>query len=322
MIYNILVSAKINRMPVTSHDIKEKAYELGFVLCGIAPSNVVSAEVAIGFSNYIADGRHAGMDYLARNIDKRFDVELLVEGAKSVICCAVSYNNPEPEGDGSGFYVARYARFRDYHDSIKDRLKVLGKWISDNSEVKPRMRCFVDTAPILEKYYAVEAGLGWIGNNNLLINPEYGSQLLLGEIVIDIELDYDSKMARDCGGCRMCLESCPMGAVSGEWSFDSNKCLSYHTIESKEPLPQDIVKQLGNKLFGCDDCQKACPYNRKAKHNVDPEFMFRFHGIGKEELLSMTEQEFAERFAATPLERAGLKRLKYIAGIIAECEMD
>lgn len=301
-------------MVIRSEQIKEYAAELGFVLCGISRAAPVSAEVAIGYSRYIVAGNHARMDYLSRNIEKRLDISQLVEGAQSVISCAVSYNNPEPfvASDGD-LYIARYARFTDYHEIIRGRLKLLADRISQHYKDKPCGRCFVDTAPLLEKYYARKGGLGWIGKNNLLINERYGSQILLGEIVIDKEFEYDQPVESACGDCQLCIESCPGGAINVEGEFDSNKCVSYHTIESKEPVPQAIVKALAGKVFGCDYCQRVCPYNQNAELNSDPELIFQYAGITRDELERITQEEFKRRFAGTAIVRAGLERMRYIA---------
>ncbi len=301
-------------MTLGSMKIKEYAADLGFVLSGISAAEPVTADVAINYSRYISSGKHARMDYLSRNIEKRFDVSLLVQGSKSVISCAVSYNdNCQTNNSNAELYIARYARFNDYHDTIRRRLKVLAKRITEHYPQKPYMRVFVDTAPLLEKFYAAKAGLGWIGKNNLLINKDYGSHLLLGEIVIDQEYDYDSPAPSHCGDCSLCLDSCPGGAISTGESFNANKCLSYHTIESKESIPTPIASALDNNVFGCDVCQAVCPYNRSAVVNTDPEFTPRFSGIEYNELLSMNEETFNRSFAGTPLTRAGLDRLQYIA---------
>ena len=295
-------------MAITSNKIKERAYELGFVLAGVTVAEPVDGQVAGYFRDYLSEKRYAGMGYMARNAEKRVDVSKLVEGARSVICCAASYNNPEGELEDEMLYVARYARFEDYHNIIRRKLKELAEWIA--SDLGCRYRVFVDTAPLLEKYYAAKAGLGWIGKNTLLINKDYGSRLLLGEVVVDVELDYDEPVDEGCGDCELCLRACPGGALLEGGKLDSNKCLSYQTIESSEKIPEDLAKKVGKRVFGCDSCQDVCPYNANAKLNVDPEFKDKFSGINKIELVNMSVDEFKSRFGDTPLSRAGLEKLR------------
>ncbi len=306
---------KIVVMALTSAKIKELAYEQGFVLAGIASAAAVEDLAADRLVEYINGEQNAGMGYLARNLEKRLDVTRLVDGARSVICCAVSYNNVNEDVNDELLYIARYARFGDYHNSIKRRLRKMVELIEQYCDSRPYTRVFVDTAPLLEKYYAVKAGLGWQGKNTLLLNKDYGSRLLLGEIVIDIELEYDEPVETGCGDCELCIRECPGGALLDGGKLDCKKCISYHTIESKELIPDDIAEQIGNRIFGCDSCQDICPYNINAKLNTDPEFMDRFVGISKGELATMSEKEFVNRFGDTPILRAGLARLKMIAGI-------
>ena len=300
-------------MALTSKIIKEQAYELGFVLAGIARAEPVDAQTIDWMSGYLKDQRFAGMSYLARNVEKRLDVTKLVEGAKSVICCAVSYNNIAVEESEDMLYVARYARFEDYHESLRQRLKKLVDAIEQYSDKRLFTRVFVDTAPLLEKYYASKAGLGWLGKNTLMLNKEYGSRLLLGEIVIDVDLDYDEPPEGSCGECDLCLQACPGQALLEGGKLDSTNCLSYHTIESKDTIPVSLSVKLGKRVFGCDSCQDVCPYNSDAKLNTDPEFMERFIGIAKSELVNMTEAEFNSRFGDTPISRAGLEKLRATA---------
>ncbi len=314
----VIVGYNRNTM-INSKQIKEKAIELGFALAGIAPAQVVSDRAAQGLYDHLALGNNAQMQYLTRNINKRLDVRELVPGARSVISCAASYKNEQAmndRGDSSGLYIAQYARRRDYHIIIRQRLQELAGWLLGQLSGKVQYRCFVDTAPLMEKYYAVEAGLGWLGRNNLLINEEYGSWLLLGELVVDIELEYDSRVAgAGCGSCRRCLDACPGGALQESGQFDSRRCLSYHTIESKEEVPSELAAVLAHRVFGCDQCQLVCPYNQNARCSNDRAFAEQFAALSKEELDAMTQAEFDSRYKDTPLQRAGLERMKYIASL-------
>ena len=307
---------RIITMTLTSDKIKERAYELGFVLAGVAPAGRIDDDIAAKFEDYISSGRNAGMGYMARNVEKRMDVRKMVEGARSVICCAVSYNNEVSAGGGDELYVARYARCEDYHYSVRRKLKELAGYIESELDDRPYMRMFVDSAPLVEKYYAVKAGLGWQGKNTLLLNKEYGSRLLLGEIVIDVELEYDKPVGGSCGDCDLCMRACPSGALPKAGKLNSYRCISYQTYETKDEIPDELAARLGGRVFGCDSCQDVCPYNKEAKKNVDSEYMERFGGVSKTELERMSEEEFKEKYGDTPLYRAGLERLRATANKI------
>lgn len=303
-------------MSINSREIKERALELGFVLAGISQAGAVPQNIATGLSEHLAGGNHAGMRYLAENLAKRLDVTALVPGAHSVISCAVSYGAGWRE-NGCGadsLYIARYARQSDYHETVRHKLRQLADWLAAGSSAKSRFRCFVDTAPLLEKYYAVQAGLGWLGRNNLLINKDYGSWLLLGEIVTNLELEYDTPDTEGgCGECRRCVDACPGGAIHKAGQFDSRLCLSYHTIESKTEIPAEMVARFSGHFFGCDDCQLVCPYNTKSVNTAAS--CGAYAGLTASELAVMTEEQFGQRFGHTPLTRCGLERLKYIASL-------
>ena len=290
--------------------IKNIASELGFDLCGIARTTIFEKNEQ-AYKRWLEQGYDSSLEYMRRNCDKRFDVRELVDGAQSVVVCAVSYKS-----DISGGYtpksrckVASYACTRDYHKSIKKMLLTMLKQLQATN---PSLtgRAFVDSAPLLEKQYAVEAGLGWIGHQSLLITPEYGSYVLLGELVLCEEADrYDSPYAGiGCGECRRCMEACPTGAVVSEMTINTSRCISCHTIEAEPHSSLD----LHGWIFGCDECQNICPYNRRATLHRNPSFdpLFDPRNISAEQWREMSDEDFSVRFGSTPLKRSGLERIK------------
>ena len=282
--------------------IKQLALEVGFDLCGVAQCSNFDDDRAF-LEGWIREGYASSLDYLKRNIEHRADVTTIVPGAKSVIVCAVAYKNSISEGYPAEHRakVASYALSTDYHTTIKQMLFELSARLK---ELCPTLsgRCFVDSAPIFEKRYAVEAGLGWIGRQSLLVTPEYGTFVLLGELVITEEVDsYDKPLiSLGCGECRRCMEACPNGAIK-ERHIDTSRCISCATIESKE----ESSCELHGWIFGCDECQSVCPYNRKAPHYTNPRFTPRFNPIAlsPEWWHNLTKEEFTNLTAGTPLER-------------------
>lgn len=291
--------------------IKGLAREVGFDLCGVAQCRELEEDKAF-LEEWIERGYISSLDYLKRNIECRADANRLVEGAKSVIVCALAYKNVVSEGYPADHLskVASYACTTDYHITIKQMLFALCKRLK---ELNPAFsaRCFVDSAPIFEKRYAVEAGLGWIGRQSLLITPQYGSFVLLGEIVTTEQFDeYDTPLESvGCGECRRCVEACPNGAIK-ERHIDTSRCISCATIERRD---QGEGCELHGWIFGCDECQTVCPYNRKAPYSTSERIAMQFDPtkMTSEDWLSLSDEEFSEKFGSTPLERAGLERLKH-----------
>ncbi len=298
---------------VSSKFIKEMAQRAGFDLCGIAPCHHF-AKNEHRFREWLAAGYGADLHYLERNIDKRFDVTKLVDGAKSVIVCAVNYKSPRSHGypAGSMTKIASYACNCDYHSTIKKRLKWLYNALR---EVEPalRARAFTDSAPLVEKLFAVEAGLGWIGRQSLLVTPQFGTFVLLGELVINEEVDcYDSPYeGSHCGECRRCIDACPNSAIMPTKNIDARRCISRLTIEKDAGNPTENI-ELNGWIFGCDECQSCCPYNRSTPYASNPDFATPFDPISvpAEEWLSMDEEAFSEKFGHTPLVRSGLHRIQ------------
>ena len=290
--------------------IKNAALEIGFDLCGIARATTFERNEQ-AYNRWLERGYDSSLEYMRRNCDKRFDVRELVEGAKTVIVCAVSYKSAI-----SGGYtaedrckVASYACARDYHKSIKKMLLTLFKQLQS---IYPSLegRAFTDSAPLLEKQYAVEAGLGWIGRQSPLITPEHGSYVLLGELVLSEEADRYDKPYTDvgCGECRRCMEACPTGAIVEPMTINTSLCISCHTIEAEPHSSLD----LHDWIFGCDECQNVCPYNRRAAIHRNTIFdpLFDPRHISTEQWREMSDEDFSLRFGSTPLKRSGLERIK------------
>lgn len=248
---------------------------------------------------------------MERNVEKRFDPQRLVAEARTAIVCAVAYKNRFSEGypHDCRTKVASYACNKDYHTTLRSMLQRLFASLQDDY---PELegRAFVDTAPLAEKQLAVEAGLGWIGRQSLLITPRYGSFVVLGELLLCDETDtYDTPFEGSrCGSCRACMECCPTGAIIAPKVIDTNRCISCHTIE-QEPTKQI---DLHGWIFGCDVCQSCCPYNRQAPHHTHPAFSPIFDPLAAtpEQWLAMTDEQFADRMGETPLTRSGLTRIR------------
>lgn len=316
-----------------STQIKNKAKQLGFDACGIA--EVASADTeALFFDRWIAEGCHAGMKYMENYRDIRLNPAGLVEGARSVISVALNYY-PAVKQSSDAPRISYYAYGKDYHLVVKDKLRQLWQYIAEelfpipssqhiatsgslsalergqggcHSLAAPTARIFTDSAPILERYWAWKAGLGWIGKNTNLIIPGKGSFFFLGEIVTTLELDYDRPQANRCGSCRRCLDACPTGALERPGHLNAGKCLSYLTIEHKGDIPTEQAARLGNRLYGCDTCQEVCPWNRFARPTREAAFHPTpdFLSLQKESLQDFTREDYNRIFA-----RSAVKRAKY-----------
>lgn len=297
--------------------IKKLAMQAGFDLCGVAPCRHLD-EGESRFREWIAHGYQSSLAYLERNTEKRFDPRLLVEGARTAVVCALGYKNSVSEGypEGHRTKVASYACAEDYHTLLRG---MLGRLFEALREASPglRGRAFVDTAPLAEKLLAVEAGLGWIGRQSLLITPELGSFVVLGELILTEEADrYDRPFGESrCGTCRACVEHCPTGAVMPGRGIDTGRCISCHTIE-REPS-QRI--DLDGWIFGCDACQSCCPWNRRAPQHRNRAFdpLFDPREMDAAAWRALDEAEFERLCGHTALVRSGLERIR---GNIVESE--
>lgn len=290
--------------------IKKLAADAGFDLCGLAPCrHLVENESML--RAWLGKGYQSSLAYMERNVEKRADPRKLVEGARTAVVCAVSYKNRAGEGypPGHRTKVASYACAADYHTTIKG---MLGRMLDALCASRPDLsgRAFVDTAPLLEKQLAVEAGLGWIGRQSLLVTPRFGTYVLLGELLLTDDADaYDPPFEGSrCGRCHNCIESCPTGAIVAPKVIDTGRCISCHTIEkeSTEGIGLD------GWIFGCDRCQSCCPHNQKAPMHTNPAFdpVFDPLAMDAEAWLAMDEAEFEARMGTTPLTRSGLARIR------------
>ncbi len=284
--------------------IKSEALRLGFDICGVAKAEAVDENTVQEYNHWIGKGNHATMQYLERNCDKRFNPTLLVEGCKSIICVAMNYS-PKQTIEG----IADYAQGMDYHKIVKERLYLMLQSI--NSICTAQGRAFCDSAPVLERYWAVKAGIGYIGCNRQLIIPGKGSKFFLGELFVDIELCYDVPCERNlCGNCNKCIDACPGNALSNE-RLDARKCLSYLTIEHHDKLPENIGKKMGNCFYGCDRCQTVCPHNRFTTPNTTPELQpsETLLQMTKEKWQTLTKEEYRSLFRHSAVERCKYEQL-------------
>ena len=296
--------------------IKQKAIELGFSACGVAKADHVEEIAVKEYEACLAKGFGAGMNYLYKNNDLRYDPRLLFPGAKTLIVTAMNYYpNRIKDSDISFSY---YSYGKDYHFVVKKYLMDLFKYIKD--VIYPELglkeplagRAFTDSAPLMERYWARKAGIGFQGRNQLIIIPHVGSFVFIGSLILNIELPSDQPMTISCGNCHKCQDACPTRALCHGY-IDSNKCISYQTIENRTmEIPPDIAAAMQSRIFGCDACQLACPWNRAVKPTTIPEFepSDTFFNLGYEILNNMQSGDFKRLFGDSAIARAGRKGLK------------
>lgn len=284
--------------------IKDHALSIGFDACGICQAESIEEIESNHYQEWIDKGYQADMDYMARNIDKRCDPTLLVDNAKSIISIALNYYPQEKQAETAPQF-AYYAYGKDYHDTMKAKLQLLLDYIKT---LIPNVngRVFCDTAPVLERYWAAKAGLGFIGKNTLLIIPKRGSYFFLGEIIIDSELSYDKPLNLSCGKCTRCLSACPTSAIEKPHLLNAKKCISYQTIENKGEIDRNVVPLLNKRMYGCDICQQICPWNRYAKAHSTPEFIpnHEFLLMDRETIATMTVEDYQRIFKGSAVKRA------------------
>ncbi len=284
--------------------IKELSKNVGFDDCGICDA-AVDPKISESLNLWLDKSFNAGMKYMSENIEVRKNPQLLVENAKTIISVLLSYNTDE-QIENQNLKIAKYALGRDYHFVVKEKLQTL---LTEIQKLYPEVngRVFVDSAPIFERYFAQKSGLGFIGRNSCLISPKFGSFVFIGEIVTDCESDYDKPLEQSCLNCNACIKFCPTKALTFTGT-DANKCLSYQTIESKEPLNPDLRQKLKKNFFGCDICQDCCPHNfssPKKSGIMLPEIKT----FSPDELNTMSNRQFAKKYANTALLRAGRKKI-------------
>jgi epoxyqueuosine reductase len=290
--------------------IKSEALRLGFLSCGISKAGFLEQE-APRLEKWLNNNYNGQMSYMENHFDKRLDPTKLVEGSKSVVSLLLNYY-PEEHQIRDSYKISKYAFGTDYHFVIKDKLKEL--LFSIESEIGAVSgRAFVDSAPVLDKAWAAKSGLGWIGKNSNLITQKRGSFYFIAELIIDLELNYDTPTTDHCGTCTACLDACPTQAIVAPYVVDGSKCISYFTIELKEAIPMEMKGRFDDWAFGCDVCQDVCPWNRFSKPHNEPLFDPNpdILNLSKKDWEEITEDVFRAVFKNSPVKRAkfdGLKR--------------
>ncbi len=295
--------------------LDEQSKQLGFDSLRVTDTQL--GEATERLKEWLAQGRHGQMEYMERHAQLRSDPNLLVPGTVRVICVTMNYLSPQINFDTewerlaqpSQAVVSIYARGRDYHKVMRNRLQDLAKLIE--AQIGPfGYRVFTDSAPLMEVELAKKAGLGWRGKHTLLLNRESGSTFFLGEILVDIPLPMDQEQESHCGTCESCIEICPTRAITAPYQLDARRCISYLTIENPDVIPLEFRRAMGNRVYGCDDCQLICPWNKFAKRTALPDFAQR-HGLGNASLLelwSWTEADFEKRHEGSAIRRIGYSR--------------
>ena len=312
-------------MPTITETIKQKAFDLGFDAVGVTrvPLDLPQSTQDPGPSNpeknlqrqlysrlleWLRHGFHGTMEWMAHNPERRSNPQAILPGCQSLISLGMNYYSPQSPNEEVGYgRIARYAWGEDYHRLFKRKLKRLESTILD---LRPgsRTRRYADTGPVMEKAWAQQAGLGWIGKHSNLVSTEYGSWLLLGEILTTLELDPDEPITDLCGSCSLCIQACPTGAITEPYVVDAEKCISYLTIEFRgkaEEISEERKYQIGNHIFGCDDCLDICPYNVQAKSAKELAFQPSFLTLNPQlnTLLALNEESFQECFQHSPIRR-------------------
>ena len=301
-----------------------QAESLGFALCRIAPC--APPPHAAEFRAWLDDGRAGEMTWLARNADRRTDPQLVLPGARSVIVLAMNYfgdgrseiedrdsaTNSDLPTSISDFQIARYAWGDDYHDLIEAKLRTLDAWLTARGG---RQRCYVDTGPMLERDFAALAGAGWHGKSTMLIHPELGAWFFLAEILTTLDLAPDAPLPDRCGKCTRCITACPTGAITAPHQLDARRCISYLTIELKGSIPEDLRPLIGDRIYGCDDCAAACPWNRFAQASTETAFAARdfVHRWTLRDFLALDDDAFRALFKKSPIKR--IKRRGFLRNV-------
>lgn len=281
--------------------IQDKARELGFDDCRV--TTAATPESGAHFQDWLANHRHGEMGYMERNAPKRLDPQLVLPGAKSIIILAASYLNSEANTSGQ---IARYARFADYHDVLGERLEQLSSYINNLGGPGTRSLWYVDTGPVLERDYAQRAGLGFVGKHTNVISRKLGNWIFLSEVLTTLELPPDSPEQNHCGSCTRCITACPTGAITAPFQLDARRCISYLTIELKGPIPVELRPAIGNRIYGCDECLAACPWNRFAREGnlMKPHARRDLDQPELLQLLALDDAGFKQKFAGTPMLRS------------------
>ncbi len=295
-----------------AHRLKALALQAGFQRCGISDIDLREDEAHL--RDWLAQGLYGSMEWMARHGDKRSRPQELVPGTIRVLSVGLDYGRDadaawENLRDGERAYVARYALGRDYHKLMRQRLQRLADLVA--AEIGPfGFRVFVDSAPVLERALARNAGLGWIGKHTCLVDKDGGSWFFLGEIYLDLPLPIDAPASNHCGTCSRCIEVCPTGAITAPYRLDARRCISYLTIEHEGAIDLELRPLIGNRIFGCDDCQLVCPWNKFARRSDEPDFRARndLDNATLAGLFAWTEDEFLQRTEGSAIRRSGYSR--------------
>jgi epoxyqueuosine reductase len=303
----------INGLMTLAHNIKRWAAELGFAEIGITDTDLSNAEEA--HQNWIKKGFHGDMDYMAKHGTKRTRPAELVPNTIRIISARLDYLPPKAKdswqvmSNGNQAFISRYALGRDYHKVIREKLQTLCDKIQESIQ-DVEYRVFTDSAPVLEVALAEKAGLGWRGKHTLLINKDHGSWFFLGEIYTNLPLPIDTPATNHCGTCTSCINICPTQAITAPYEVDARRCISYLTIELKNSIPEDLRPLIGNRVYGCDDCQLVCPWNKFAETTQEPDFQIRngLDDISLIDCFSWTEAEFKQKMAGSAIYRIGYEQ--------------
>lgn len=297
---------------INTNLIRQKAFDLGFSFVDVSKAGFL-AEEAPRLENWLKINAHGEMSYMENHFDKRLDPRLLVEGTKSVVSLMYNYYTEEVQEDPAAPKISKYAYGKDYHTIIKVKLRELFDFIQEEiGEVGGRY--FVDSAPVLDKAWAKKAGLGWIGKNANLINKQQGSFFFLAEMLLDLDLDYNTNEIKDfCGTCTKCIDACPTGAIIQPYVVDGSQCISYFTIELKNAIPVEVKGMFDDWMFGCDICQNVCPWNRFSLQHNEPWFephpdLLKLTKSDWEEIEQPLFQEIFRKSAVKRTKFSGLKR--------------
>ncbi len=287
-----------------SRKIKDEAGRLGFDLCGIAKSRHLDENMQV-MKSWIYSGMNAEMKYLERDMEKRSNPAILFPGARSLVVTGMSYFSRIKSPHHGIPVISRYAYGRDYHYVIKEKLELL---LSSIQTIIPGIRgkAVVDSSPVMEKAWAIEAGIGWQGKHSVIINKSIGSFFFIGILILDRDLEYDTPLPVDiCGNCRLCIENCPTGAINENKTVDARKCIANLTIENRDPIPEDIVPKLDGRVYGCDRCQEVCPWNKGVKQHDHQEFMpdESIINLDRKGWMNLSEEEFYRLFEPTAMNR-------------------
>lgn len=284
--------------------IKKKAHELGFDICGIAHSRSFTERENI-LKNWCSSGMNDGMGFMTRDIEKRINPELLIPRARSIVVTGLNYYSDKKQSEPDVPVISSYAYGADYHEIIIGKLDKLLAFVRETCP-EADGHCYTDSSNILEKAWAMEAGIGWQGRHSIVINKEIGSFFFIGILILNIDLDYDKPVTGDnCGKCRLCIDSCPTGAINDNHTIDARRCISNLTIENRGPIPEEIIPKMGRRVAGCDRCQEVCPWNKNAKPNCTPEFQLpeEVEKMSREEWINLTPERFKRLFSKSPIAR-------------------